>query len=154
MDSLLELTDAGLYCRAGGFFVDPWRPVNRAIITHAHSDHARFGSRSYVCAAPGERVLRQRLGTINLTTYDYGDAFDVNGVNVSLHPAGHVLGAAQVRVEHGGQVWVVSGDYKLQRDATCLPFEPVRCHTFITESTFGLPIYRWEASDTIFSQIK
>ncbi|CAN5592546.1 ligase-associated DNA damage response exonuclease [soil metagenome] len=153
MNALLELTDAGLYCRAGGFYVDPWQSVNRAIITHAHSDHARFGSQHYITADRGERLLRHRLGTINLDTYRYGETFEINGVTASLHPAGHVLGSSQVRLEQNGEVWVVSGDYKLEADATCTPFEPIRCHTFITESTFGLPIYRWDKPAEIFASI-
>lgn len=150
---LIELTDDGLFCRAGGFHIDPWRGVDRAVVTHAHSDHARWGSRTYLAAAPGEKLLRTRLGEITLDTLTYGEAVEHNGVRVSFHPAGHVLGSAQVRVEHGGEVWVVSGDYKLDPDPTCEPFEPVRCHTFLTESTFGLPIYRWEPSDVLFGQV-
>jgi putative mRNA 3-end processing factor len=153
-DTLLQLTDSGLYCPAGDFYVDPWRPVARAIVTHAHSDHARRGSRSYLCAQPGERVLRTRLGPeAQIEALPFGQTADLAGVRVSLHPAGHILGSAQVRIEHGGEVWVVSGDYKTEGDATCTPFEPVRCHTFITEATFALPIYRWEPQQVVFEQI-
>jgi putative mRNA 3-end processing factor len=152
---LLRTTEQGLYCEAGGFHVDPWLPVDRAVITHAHGDHARWGSRSYLAARPGERVLRTRLGPdAQITTVDYGDAVDMNGVRVSLHPAGHILGSAQVRVEHRGEVWVASGDYKTEPDPTCTPFEPVRCHTFVTESTFGLPIYRWTPQAAAFQDIR
>ena len=150
---LIELTDDGLYCAAGGFHIDPWRPVDRAVVTHAHSDHARWGSRTYLAAAPGEHLLRTRLGDITLDTLPYGTAVEQNGVRVSFHPAGHVLGSAQVRVEHRGEVWVVSGDYKLDPDPTCAPFESVRCHTFLTESTFGLPVYRWDTSDVLFAKV-
>ncbi len=151
---LLAATAHGLYCAAGDFYIDPWLPVQRAVITHAHSDHARPGSRSYLAAAPGLPVLRARLGPeAAIETLPYGETATVNGVQLSLHPAGHLLGSAQVRVEHGGEVWVVSGDYKLEPDATCAPFEPLRCHTFITESTFGLPIYRWRPQAEVFSQI-
>ena len=143
----------GLYCPAGDFFIDPWRPVDRAIITHAHADHARTGHRHYLAAAPAEGVLRARLGAVTLQTLAYGERIEHNGVTVSLHPAGHVLGSAQVRLEHGGQVWVASGDYKVAPDRTCAPFEPVRCHVFITESTFGLPIYRWQPDDAVFADI-
>ncbi|MGQ9724635.1 MAG: DNA ligase-associated DEXH box helicase, partial [Tepidimonas sp.] len=129
----------GLYCPVGDFYIDPWRPVARAIITHAHADHARRGHAAYLAHAASAGVLRARLGgDIALQTVDYGERLDCGGVRVSLHPAGHVLGSAQIRLEHRGQVWVVSGDYKVEADATCAPFEPVRCHTFITESTFGL----------------
>lgn len=143
----------GLYCPAGDFYVDPWRPVERAVITHAHADHARSGHAHYLAAAPGEHVLRARLGEISLRPLAYGERVTLNGVGVSLHPAGHVLGSAQVRIEHAGRVWVVSGDYKLGPDATCAPFEPVRCDVFITESTFGLPVYRWTPQAAVFTQI-
>ncbi|HEX9106434.1 MAG TPA: hypothetical protein VF832_04390, partial [Longimicrobiales bacterium] len=141
---LLTLTPDGLYCPAGDFHVDPWRPVARAVITHAHGDHARWGSDAYLAAADGLGVLRARLGPeAVLRGVAYGEVVDMNGVRVSLHPAGHVLGSAQVRVEHGGEVWVVTGDYKREPDPTCAAFEPLRCHTLVTECTFGLPIYRW-----------
>ena len=142
---LVVLRESGLYCPPGDFYIDPWRPVPRAVITHAHGDHARSGSETYLTAASGASVLRARLGDVSLQPLAYGERLLVNDVALSLHPAGHVLGSAQVRLEHRGEVWVVSGDYKLERDATCAPFESVRCHTFVTESTFGLPIYRWTA---------
>jgi putative mRNA 3-end processing factor len=151
---LLTLTARGLYCEAGAFYIDPWDGVERALITHAHGDHARWGSRSYLAARPGESVLRARLAPdANVSTVDYGERVTLNGVQVSFHPAGHVLGSSQIRVEHRGEVWVVSGDYKCDPDPTCAPFELVRCHTFVTESTFGLPIYRWCAQDEVFAQI-
>lgn len=154
MTGLLELTERGLYCRPGDFFIDPWRPVPRAAITHAHSDHARPGSAAYLTADPGVAVLRHRLGDdATIEGLPYGANFVHNGVRLSFHPAGHVLGAAQVRIEHRGQVCVVSGDYKTAPDPTCAPFEPLRCHTFVTESTFGLPIYRWRPSAEIFADI-
>ena len=143
----------GLYCPPGDFYIDPWRPVARAVITHAHSDHARWGNGHYLAAAPAEGVLRSRLGDIALQTLPYGESLQHHGVTVSLHPAGHVLGSAQVRLAHGGQVWVASGDYKVAPDPTCAPFEPVRCDVFITESTFGLPIYRWCPDDEVFADI-
>jgi putative mRNA 3-end processing factor len=143
----------GLYCPPGDFYIDPWRPVARAVITHAHSDHARHGNGHYLAAAPAEGVLRARLGDIALQTLHYGEAISHHGVTLSLHPAGHVLGSAQVRLEHGGQVWVASGDYKVAPDPTCTPFEPVRCDVFITESTFGLPIYRWCPDEEVFADI-
>ncbi len=144
----------GLYCPPGDFYIDPWRPVDRAVITHAHADHARMGHAHYLAAAPAEGVLRARLGEdIALQPLAYGEAVAHRGVRISLHPAGHVLGSAQVRLEHGGQVWVASGDYKIAPDPTCEPFEAVRCDVFITESTFGLPIYRWRPDAEIFSGI-
>jgi putative mRNA 3-end processing factor len=151
---LLRSTERGLYCEAGDFYVDPWQPVDRAIITHAHGDHARWGSRSYLGSREGERVMRTRLGAdARIRAVDFGETLEINGVRVSLHPAGHILGSAQVRVEHRGEVWVVSGDYKTEADPTCTPFEPVRCHTFVTESTFGLPIYRWRPDREVFAGI-
>jgi putative mRNA 3-end processing factor len=143
----------GLYCEAGDFYVDPWRPVDRAVITHAHADHARRGHGRYLAVAPAEGVLRARLGDIALQTVAYGEPVSIGGVRVSLHPAGHVLGSAQVRIEHRGEVWVVSGDYRVEADRTCAAFEPVRCHTFVTESTFGLPIYRWTPQAQVFAAI-
>ena len=143
----------GLYCPPGDFYIDPWRPVARAVITHAHSDHARLGHGHYLAAAPAEGVLRVRLGDIDLQTLPYGQAVSHHGVTLSLHPAGHVLGSSQVRLEHGGQVWVASGDYKVAPDRTCDPFEPVTCDVFITESTFGMPIYRWCPDDQIFADM-
>lgn len=151
---LLESTQNGLYCAAGDFYVDPWRPVDRAVITHAHSDHARSGSKAYLCADVGVDVLRQRIGLdAPIQGVRYGETISLNDVRVSLVPAGHILGSAQVRIEHNGEVWVFSGDYNTQSNPTCAPFEPVRCHTFIGESTFGLPIYRWADSAEIFVQI-
>lgn len=154
MAALLEMTDAGLYCSVGDFFVDPWKPVERAVVTHAHSDHARRDCGRYLAAAEGAGVLRTRLGAGALIrSLPYGEALTINGVHVSFHPAGHILGSAQVRVEQQGEVWVVSGDYKTEPDPTCTPFELVTCHTFITEATFGLPIYRWPRREDVFAQI-
>ena len=153
--SLLHLAEHGLYCAAGDFYIDPWQPVERAVITHAHGDHARWGSQSYLCSREGEGVLRTRLGVnAPIQSAAWGEAITINGVRVSLHPAGHILGSAQIRVEHKGEVWVASGDYKTDPDPTCTPFELQRCHTFITESTFGLPIYRWHDEREVFGQIR
>ena len=151
---LFTLSPRGLYCAAGDFYIDPWEPVDRALITHAHGDHARWGSKAYLAARPGERVLRTRLGAdARIETVAYGESRTINGVTVAFHPAGHILGSAQIRAEHNGEVWVVSGDYKTDPDPTCAPFELVRRHTFVTESTFGLPIYRWAPQDEVFGQI-
>ncbi len=147
------MTDAGLYCPAGGFHVDPWRGVERAVVTHAHADHLRWGSKHYLVSHEGRTVTRARLGPdAVIETAGWGQSVRINQVGVSFHPAGHILGSGQVRIEHKGQVWVVSGDYKTgDEDPTCTPFEPVRCHGFVTESTFGLPIYRWQTSETLFA---
>ncbi len=158
---------AGLYCPAGDFYIDPWRPVDRAVITHAHADHARPGHGHYLASARSEGVLRSRLGTITLQPLAYGEVVEHRGVRVSLHPAGHVLGSSQVRLEHGGRVWVASGDYFVsgpqsalgtahvvhEDNLTCEAFEPVRCDCFITESTFGLPIYRWQPQHEVYADI-
>ena len=153
MLELVALRPEGLYCPAGDFYIDPWRTVDRAVITHAHGDHARRGHARYLAARPGEAVLRTRMGEITLDAVPYGEVVTIGATRVSLHPAGHVLGSAQVRIEHRGEVWVVSGDYKLDHDPTCVAFESVRCHTFISESTFGLPIYRWPENNVTFAAV-
>lgn len=153
MADMVVARPEGLYCVPGDFHIDPWRPVPRAIITHGHSDHARTGHGHYLAATPGAGILKSRLGDIHLDSLDYGEVISHNGVKISLHPAGHVLGSAQVRLEHQGEIWVASGDYKVEDDRTCAPFEPVSCHTFITESTFGLPIYRWRNQAELFADI-
>lgn len=153
--ALLELRPEGLYCPAGDFHIDPVRPVPRAVLTHAHADHARPGSRRYWAAHQSAALLRQRLGsTIDLEPLDYGQAVHFGPVRVSLHPAGHILGSAQVRVEHEGAVWVVTGDFKREADPTCTPFEPLRCDTLICEATFALPVYRWPPLDQVIAEIR
>jgi len=143
MADLIQRRAEGLYCPAGDFYIDPWRPVARAVLTHGHGDHARVGMGAYHTTAAGLPILQWRLGEQTYHVHDYGERFRVGRATVSLHPAGHVLGSAQVRVEVDGEVWVASGDYKRQADPTCTPFEVVACDTFITECTFGLPVYRW-----------
>ncbi len=151
---ILQVAREGLYCEAGDFYIDPWRPVERAVITHAHADHAAQGSASYLVSAEGERVSRRRLGEdASIQAAAFGESLDFQGVKVSLHPAGHILGSAQVRVESRGEVWVASGDYKVGPDPTCTAFEPVRCDVFISECTFGLPIYRWPDPATVCDDI-
>jgi putative mRNA 3-end processing factor len=153
--ALLEARESGLYCPAGDFHIDPALPVDRALITHAHSDHARPGSRAYLTAGPGEALLRARIGDdAAIQSEAYGATVRLGEVSVSFHPAGHILGSSQIRIERGGEVWVVSGDYKLAPDPTCVPFEPLRCHTFVTESTFGLPIFRWGDAARIVAEIQ
>ena len=152
--SVLSETAQGLYCPAGDFFIDPWQAVPRALITHAHGDHARPGSDAYLCTPGTAALLRRRLGPgVELQVIDYGERLRLGSVDVSFHPAGHVLGSAQIRVEGAGGVWVAAGDYKRAADPTCAPFEPVRCDTFITESTFGLPIYRWDATAAVMRDV-
>lgn len=152
--NIVELTNNGLYCEAGDFYIDPWRPVRDAVITHGHSDHARLGGELYHCTKTSEPILRHRLGQdIRLRAYDYGKPFKMNDAWVSFHPAGHVLGSAQVRVEVRGEVWVISGDYKRSPDSSCEPFEVVPCDTFISEATFGLPVYAWPTSQAVAADI-
>jgi putative mRNA 3-end processing factor len=150
----LQTNDSGLYCAAGEFYVDPWEAVERAVVTHAHADHARLGSSRYLTAERGVAVLRERVGEeASIEGVAWGAAVELNGLRVSFHPAGHILGSSQVRIEHRGEVWVVSGDYKVEPDATCDPFELVPCHAFVTESTFGLPIYKWRPQTDVFDEI-
>ena len=153
-DPLLQPRPEGLYCPAGDFFIDPMFPVARAVVTHAHGDHARAGSGRYQVAAAGIGLMRERLGAEStIDAHAYGERFVMGEVTVSLHPAGHVLGSAQVRMEHEGRVVVVSGDYKRDPDPTCVPFEPVPCDVFVTESTFGLPVYRWPPMDQVIDEM-
>ncbi|MDJ0783859.1 MAG: ligase-associated DNA damage response exonuclease [Desulfosarcinaceae bacterium] len=154
LDSGLQITPKGLYCPEGDFYIDPVQPVPRAVITHAHADHARPGSRDYLCAMPGRDLLQARLGAAaRIESMAYGDRRQIGGVTLSLHPAGHILGSAQIRIERGGRVSVVSGDYKTDPDPTCTPLTPLTCHHFISESTFGLPIFKWPAYETVMAEI-
>lgn len=153
MADVLTFTDSGIYCPAGDFYIDPWRPVDRALITHGHADHSRWGMNRYLCTEAAAPVIRHRLGDITLETIRYGETQQIGGAKVSFHPAGHVPGSAQIRVEVKGEVWVVSGDYKVVADGLSEPFEPVKCHAFITECTFGLPIFKWTPQDVLTRQI-
>lgn len=152
--ALIKFTDRGLYCAEGDFYIDPWKPVKRAVITHAHSDHARFGSSSYLFQKDSLPVMKLRLGEeSHFQTTDWNTPVLENGVKISFHPAGHVIGSAQIRIEYKGEVWVVSGDYKTADDGLSGQFEPVKCNVFITESTFGLPIYKWQSQEDLYEQI-
>ena len=154
MDDLITLTSRGLYCKPGDFYIDPWLPADTAVITHAHGDHLRWGSKRYLCAEQGAAVTRHRLASDSVVdTVPYRATVLLGDVKVSFHPAGHVLGSSQIRVEHDGQVWVVSGDYKRDPDPTCAPFEPVSCDVFISEATFALPVYRWKPTELIAREI-
>lgn len=135
-------------------YIDPWKSVDKALITHAHSDHARWGMGLYIAQNDCIPVLKARLGeTISTQAVAYGETLRVNGVLISFHPAGHVPGSSQIRVEYKGEVTVISGDYKTEDDGVCLPFVPLRCNTFITESTFGLPVFRWRPQQEVFAEI-
>ncbi|MFN3876624.1 MAG: ligase-associated DNA damage response exonuclease, partial [Flavobacteriales bacterium] len=154
LTTLLAFTPRGIHCPAADVYIDPWRGVERAIITHAHSDHARGGSRHYLASPITKALMHARIGAdLSIQPIAYGEPVTINGVRFSLHPAGHIPGSAQVRVEHKGEIWVVTGDYKRHVDGISAPFEPVRCHAFITECTFGLPIYRWKAPLQVFAEI-
>jgi putative mRNA 3-end processing factor len=143
-DPVLSFTERGIYCAAGDFYIDPWRPVARALITHGHADHARFGHENYLATHAALPVMRHRLGDIRSEGICFSETLRIGDADVSFHPAGHVPGSAQIKVSVRGETWVVSGDYKLEADDLSEPFEPQRCHRFITESTFGLPVFRWQ----------
>ena len=151
---MLSFNENGIYCAQADVYIDPWKRVDNALITHAHADHARWGMKHYVAHKDSVPVLKLRLGgNIKIRGVAYGEVFSVNGVNISFHPAGHIIGSAQIRLEYKGEVWVVSGDYKIEDDGLTEVFEPVKCHAFITESTFGLPIYQWKPQAEVFSDI-
>jgi putative mRNA 3-end processing factor len=152
-DNLISFTSSGIYCPRADVFIDPWKPVSRAVITHAHADHARPGNRRYLAHHLSGSILKMRLGSIQLETIDYNQPVNIHGVNISLHPAGHIIGSSQIRLEYKGKICVVTGDFKLEDDKISTPFEPVAAHTLITESTFGLPIYRWKDQDLVFAEI-
>ena len=150
---LLQFTDKGIYCEKADVFLDPWRPVNKAIISHGHADHSRWGHKQYITHHSNIPIIKHRLGDIQVTGKAWGDSFAINGVKFSLHPAGHIVGSSQIRVESQGEVWVFSGDYKIENDGLAVPFEPIKCHTFITECTFGLPAFKWQPQQVVFQDI-
>lgn len=151
--ALLEFRKEGIYCPAADIYIDPWRRVKRALITHGHADHSRWGHQYYLSTTSAMPVIKYRLGDIRIETVAYGEKKYINGVQFSFHPAGHILGSAQIRVEHKGEVWVVSGDYKIEEDGFAEAYEAVKCHSFITECTFGLPIYKWKPQQEVFQAI-
>ena len=151
---LLTFTKKGIYCKQADVYIDPWKPVKKALITHGHSDHARWGHKYYLATKAAAPVIKYRLGSqINIDTIPFGKSISINGVKFSFHPAGHIIGSAQIRVEYKGEIWVASGDYKTEDDGLAEAFEPVKCHNFITESTFGLPIYKWKPQEKVFDDI-
>ena len=151
--SVFEFRPQGIYCSQGDFYIDPWRPVERALITHGHADHARYGSKKYLCTEIAAPVIRHRLGNVKIETIPYEKIINLNGVNISFHPAGHVPGSAQILAEIKGERWVVSGDYKVVDDGLSTPFNPIKCHSFISECTFGLPAFNWLPQEEIFKEI-
>lgn len=153
--ALIEFTNKGIFCKKGGFYIDPWRPVDLAVTTHGHADHVKWGNKAYLCHELTKPILNHRLGAdLSIQTLPYNEEININGVKVSLFPAGHVIGSSQIRLEYKGEICVVSGDYKVEYDGISTAFEPVKCHTFVSESTFGLPIYKWLPQQEIFDQIK
>lgn len=151
---LLEFSDRGIYCSKADVYIDPWKPVDRALITHGHADHSRWGHKHYLCTHSAKPVINYRLGAnINIESIDFGQTIMIKGVKFSFHPAGHILGSAQIRVEYKGEVWVASGDYKVDDDGLSEAFEPVKCNAFITESTFGLPVYDWKPQEETYREI-
>ena len=153
--SIITFTNKGIYCPQGKFYIDPWLPVDHAVITHGHADHARWGSKHYLCHKYTEPVLRLRIDPdLSISTLDYNETIFINGVKLSMFPAGHIVGSAQIRLEYGGYVAVISGDYKTEYDGISTAFEPVKCNEFVTESTFGLPIYNWLPQQELFGGIK
>ncbi len=150
---LLAFNTKGIYCEVAGVYLDPWKPVDKAIISHGHADHSRWGHKEYITHHTNVPIIKHRLGDINVTGKKYGEIFTINNVKFSLHPAGHIIGSSQIRVEHKGEVWVFTGDYKIENDGVSTPYEPVKCHTFITECTFGLPAFKWIPQEEVFADI-
>ncbi|MDT0294191.1 ligase-associated DNA damage response exonuclease [Mesonia ostreae] len=150
---LLHFNNKGIYCKQADVYLDPWKPVKNAIISHGHADHSRWGHQNYITQHTNVPIIKHRLGDINVSGVDWGETFSINGVIFSLHPAGHIIGSAQIRVEYKGEVWVFTGDYKTEDDGIALPYEVVKCHTFITECTFGLPAFKWQPQQEVFHDI-
>lgn len=153
--ALIEFTKRGIYCKQGDFYIDPWWPVDYAVTTHGHSDHVRFGNKYYLCHTLTKPIIKRRISEdLNVETLEYGESITRNGVNISFFPAGHIIGSAQVRLAYKGEICVVSGDYKIEDDGITTPFEPVKCHSFVSESTFGLPVYKWQKQEVVFNGIQ
>ncbi|WP_340066457.1 ligase-associated DNA damage response exonuclease [Ascidiimonas aurantiaca] len=150
---LLTFTDKGIFCAAAGVYLDPWKKVQHALITHGHADHARYGHTNYISHHDNLPIMKHRLGPVNASGRKYGETFVIKNVKFSFHPAGHIPGSSQIRVEHKGQIVVFTGDYKVMNDGISAPFEPVKCHTFITECTFGLPAFKWRPQEEVFTDI-
>jgi putative mRNA 3-end processing factor len=150
---LLEFNKKGIYCAQADVYIDAWRPVKKVIISHGHADHSRYGHQYYITHHLNVPIIKHRLGDINVTSFEWGESFIINNVKFSLHPAGHIIGSSQVRVEYKGEVWVFSGDYKTADDGISGAFEPVKCHSFITECTFGLPVFKWQPQQDVFNEI-
>ena len=150
---LLVFNDKGIYCELADVYLDPWKPVKNAIITHGHADHSRWGHKNYITHTTNVPIITHRLGPINVTGKEWNETFVINSVKFSLHPAGHIIGSAQIRVEHKGEIWVFTGDYKTENDGISVPYEVVKCDTFITECTFGLPAFKWTPQAEVMDNI-
>ena len=150
---LLAFNDKGIYCAQADVYLDPWRPVDKAIISHGHADHSRWGHKKYITQHSNIPIIKHRLGDINVNGKDWSETFTINNVKFSFHPAGHIIGSAQIKVEYKGEVWVFTGDYKTEDDGVATPYEPVKCHSFITECTFGLPAFKWQPQNEVFAEI-
>jgi len=150
---LLAFNDKGIYCAQAKVYLDPWKPVDNAIISHGHADHSRWGHKNYITHHSNVPIIRHRLGEIVVTGKEWNETFTINGVTFSLHPAGHIIGSSQIRVEYKGEVWVFTGDYKMEDDGVAVPYEPVKCHSFITECTFGLPAFKWVPQQQVMNDI-
>ena len=150
---LLQFTSNGIYCEKAQIYLDPWKPVDKAIISHGHADHSRYGHKQYITHHRNVPIISHRLGEINVVGKDWGESFTINNIKFSLHPAGHIIGSSQIRVEHKGEVWVFTGDYKTENDGISTPYEPIKCDTFITECTFGLPAFKWTPQVEVFENI-
>lgn len=150
---LLVFNKKGIYCEKADVYLDPWKPVEKAIISHGHADHSRWGHKKYITHHSNVPIIKHRLGGINVSGKEWDESFSINGVKFSLHPAGHIIGSSQIRVEYKGEVWVFTGDYKTEDDGVATPYEPVKCHSFITECTFGLPAFKWQPQKEVFAEI-
>jgi len=150
---LLQFTKKGIYCAAARVYLDPWQPVDKALITHGHADHSRWGHKNYITQHDNVPIIKHRLGDINVSGMAHGENLLINNVKFSFHPAGHIPGSSQIRVEHKDEVWVFTGDYKTEDDGISTPYQPVKCDTFITECTFGLPAFKWQSQSQVMEDV-
>ena len=152
--NLISQKSQGLYCESANIWIDPYKSVEKAIITHAHSDHFTNGCREYICSIETGLLLKKRFGNnINLKTVEYDKKFLINGINFSLHPSGHILGSSQIKIMTDSETWLITSDFKRQKDKTCKSYERLKTDFLICESTFGLPIFNWESTNKIIDKI-
>ena len=149
-ENLIKFKDGNLYCELADIWIDPSKPVKRALITHAHFDHFTFGCEEYLSTKETAVLIKKRVGdNVNIKPFGYGEEFKINGINISFHPSGHILGSSQIRFIFAGEKWLITGDYKLQKDETCKKYEIVKTDYLISECTFGLPIFKWDQTKNI-----